>query len=235
MSTSKNQAIDIALRGDWTKALEINESLLKEDPNDVEALNRIALAYTILGKHDKAKKAYQKVLQIDSLNSIALKNIKKFTKDSKKGAIDLNFKVNNTFLEETGKTKIVELVNLAQSEVLTNLRTGQSVELTVKRLKVFVIHQDKKYIGVLPDDIGKRLIKFIKGGNKYEAFIRSASHNNATVFIRELKKVQRFKDQPSFLASFEKPLLKKIKHRKESGEKDSEEGEEETPYEEEES
>lgn len=235
MSTSKNQAIDIALKGDWTKALEINEMLLKEDPNDVEALNRIGLAYTILGKYALAKKAYQKVLEIDSLNSIALKNIKKFSKNSKNRAVDLNFKVNNIFLEETGKTKIVELINLAQSEVLTTLRTGQSVELTVKRLKVFVIHQDKKYIGVLPDDIGKRLIKFIKGGNKYEAFIRSASHNSVTVFIRELKRALRFKDHPSFLISFEKPLLKRIKHKKDEVEKESSEGEEETPYEEEES
>jgi len=235
MPTSKNQAIDIALKGDWTKALEINEMLLKEDPNDVEALNRIGLAYTVLGKHDKAKKAYQKVLEIDSLNSIALKNIKKFSKNSKKAAIDLNFRVNNIFLEEKGKTKIVELINLAQSEVLITLRTGRSVELTVKRLKVFVTHQDKKYIGVLPDDIGKRLIKFIKGGNKYEAFIRSAGSNSVTVFIRELKRALRFKDHPSFLISFEKPLLKKIKHKTQDVEKESSDNDQETYSEEEES
>lgn len=224
MPTSKNQAIDIALKGDWVKALEINKILLEENPNDVEALNRIGLAYTVLGKHDKAKKAYQKVLEIDSLNSIALKNIKKFSKNSKKAVVDIDFRVNNIFLEETGKTKIVDLINLAQSEVLTTLRTGQSVELIIKRLKVFVTHKDKKYIGVLPDDIGKRLIKFIKGGNKYEAFIRSASHNSTTVFIRELKRALRFKDHPSFLITFEKPLLKKFKHKKEA-EKDTSEDE----------
>lgn len=232
MSTSKNQAIDIALKGDWAKALEINEILLKEDPNDVEALNRIGLAYTVLGKHDKAKKAYQKVLEIDSLNSIALKNIKKFSKNSKKAAVVIDFKVNNIFLEETGKTKIVELVNLAQSEVLTTLRTGQSVELAVKRLKIFVTHKDTKYIGVLPDDIGKRLIKFIKGGNKYEAFIRSSSHNSVTVFIRELKRVMRFKDLPSFLITFDKPLLKKIKHKKADINKETSEGEDDADHEE---
>ena len=214
MSNSKNQAINTALQGDWTRALEINESILEENPNDVETLNRIGLAYTILGKHDKAKKTYQKVLDIDALNSIALKNIKKFTKDSKNQAIDINFKVNNTFLEETGKTKIVELINLAQIEILSALRTGQAVDLTVKRLKVFVVHSDNKYIGVLPDDVGKRLIKLINGGNKYEAFVRSASHNSVTVFIRELKRALRFKDSPSFLIISDKPLMKKVKGKK---------------------
>ena len=226
MPTSKNQAIDNALKGDWTKALEINEALLSEDPNDVEALNRIGLAYTILGKHDKAKKAYQKVLEIDALNSIALKNIKKFTKDSKNIEIDINFKVNNIFLEETGKTKVVDLINLAQAEIITHLRTGQSVNLTVKRLKIFVVHGEKKYIGVLPDDIGKRLIKFINGGNKYEAFVRSAANNSVTVFIRETKRAGRFKDQPSFFSSVEKPLMKKLKMKKNYEDEDSDDLEE---------
>ncbi len=229
MSTSKNQAITTALQGDWSKALEINESLLKENPQDVEALNRIALAYTILGKSDKAKKSYQKVLEIDALNSIALKNIRKFSKDSKNNQVDVTIKVNNTFLEETGKTKVVDLVNLAQTEVLSNLRTGQSVELTIKRLKVFVVHGDKQYVGVLPDDIGKRLIKFIGGGSKYEAFIRSASHNNVTIFIRELKKSMRFKEQPSFATAFEKPLMKKSKSRKVTEEDREDESQSEDP------
>src|SRR6185295_4116990 len=187
MSTSKTQAIDNALKGDWIKAIEVNESLRKENPNDVEALNRIGLAYTIIGKRDKAKKAYLKVLQIDSLNSIAIKNIKKFNKDGhdQPEKIDIDFKVNNIFLEETGRTKIVDLINLAQSEIISTLKIGQVVILTVKRSKVFVLHPENKYLGVLTDDIGRRLIKFIRGGNKYEAFIRSASHNSVTIFIRE--------------------------------------------------
>lgn len=233
MPTSKNQAIDIALKGDWVQAIKINEEILLENPNDVETLNRIGLAYTVVGKHEKAKKAYQRVLEIDALNSIALKNIKKFTKNLRILEGDVNFRVNNIFLEETGKTKIVDLINLAQSEITTHLRTGQSVNLMIKRLKVFVIHGEKKYIGVLPDDIGKRLIRFINGGNKYEAFIRSAGANSVTVFIREIKKAARFKDQPSFLSSAEKPLIKRLRSKKNYEDEDSEETDE--PLEEDES
>lgn len=206
MKPTSNQAIQTALAGDWKLAIQLNKSLIEENPNDVEALNRMALAYVILGKSKSARDSYQKVLEIDPLNSIALKNLKKIKTDSSKDSKDsIIIQVNNIFLEQTGKTKVIELVNLAQAEVLLTLRTGQLVDLSTKRLKIF-ISQEKKYVGALPDDISKRLIKFIKGGNKYEAFIKSSSHQDVTIFVRELKRVSKFKDQPSFFQAVEKKL-----------------------------
>ncbi len=206
MKLTKNIAIQATLSGDWKTAINLNKSLLEENPNDVEALNRMALAYTIMGKSKPAKDAYQKVLEIDPLNSIALKNLKKITNDPPKEPNDgINIQVNNTFLEETGRTKVIELINLAQAEILLTLQTGQAVDLSVKRLKVF-ISQGKKYIGVLPDDIGKRLIKFMNGGNKYEAFVKSATHQNVSIFVRELKRATKYRDQPSFIQILEKKL-----------------------------
>ena len=223
MKTTSSQAIQTALTGDWQNAISLNKSLLEDNPNDVEALNRMALAYVILGKHKNAKETYQKVLEIDPLNSIAMKNLKKISVDSSKNDGDsIIIQVNNIFLEETGKTKVIELINLAQSEILLTLRTGQTVDLSVKRLKIF-ISQGKKYIGVLPDDIGKRLIKFIKGGNKYEAYVKSASHQSVFIFIRELKRSGKFKDQPSFLHLIEKKLSFRKNGRKKSKDIDYEE------------
>jgi hypothetical protein len=223
MKITSNQAIKATLSGDWQKAVELNKSLLDENPKDVEALNRMALAYTVLGKNKDAKGTYEKVLQIDPLNSIALKNIKKIKSDSATTDGNTTFiQVNNIFIEETGRTKVVDLINLAQAEILSSLQTGQSVDLSVKRLKIF-ISQGKKYIGVLPDDIGKRLIKFINGGNQYEAFVKSANHQNVTIFIRELKKSSKFKDQPSFVQILEKKLhIKKGKNQKEDSDSEDE-------------
>lgn len=209
MKITSNLAIQATLKGNWDEAIKLNKSLLDENPKDVEALNRMGLAYTILGKSKSAKSTYQKVLEIDPLNSIALKNLSKLTSDSSDEEATIVINMNNIFIEETGKTKVVDLINLAQAEVLNTLRTGQSLDLSAKRLKIF-ISQGKKYIGVLPDDIGKRLIKFLNGGNKYEAFVKSSNHQNVTIFIRELKRANKFKDQPSFLHVIEKKLsLKK--------------------------
>ena len=58
---------------------------------------------------------------------------------------------------------------------------------------------DKTYIGMLPDNIGMRMIAFINGGNEYSACIKSVGDKDVTVFIRETKKMSRFRDQPSFV------------------------------------
>lgn len=221
MKNTSHQAIQTALTGDWEAAIKINKELLGQNPKDVEALNRMGLAYMILGKSKSARDTYQKVLIIDPLNSIAIKNLKKISTNSKNNGENIIIQVNNIFLEEPGKTKIVELINLAQSEILLTLQTGQSVGLSIKRLKVF-ISQGEKYIGVLPDDIGKRLIRFINGGNKYEAYVKSTSHQGVTIFIRELKRASKFKDQVSFLHQIEKKLTFK-KSSKESDYEDEDE------------
>ncbi len=226
MKITSDQAIAATLAGDWNNAIKLNKSLLEENPNDVSALNRMGLAYSVLGNSKDAKTSFEKVLEIDPLNSIALKNIKRLKSDLPKNDDSPMFiQVNNIFIEETGKTKVVDLINLAQAEILHGLQTGQSVDMSIKRLKIFVL-QGKKYIGVLPDDIGNRLIKFINGGNKYEAFVKSANHQNVSIFIRELKKSSKFKDQPSFVHVIEKKLhikSDKSKSHKEESESDTEE------------
>lgn len=205
--TLKNQAIQTALEGNWHNAIAINKTLIQEDPLDIDALNRLALAYTITGKLKDAKSTYQKVLNIDPLNSIALRNLKRL-KD--KGLTlgrngNSNTSINNKFLEEPGKTKVVELVNIAQPKVVEGLRTGQSLELSIKRLKIFAL-ENRQYIGVLPDDIARRLIKFMKSGCLYEGYVKSANQHKVTVFIKEIKKTSKFKDQPSFTSITDSPL-----------------------------
>ncbi len=226
MKITSNDAIQATLNGNWDEAIKLNKSLLEDNPKDVAALNRMGLAYVILGKSKSAKDVFSKVLEIDPLNSIAIKNLSKIKSDSSDDGETITVNVNNIFIEETGKTKVVELINLAQAEILVSLRTGQSLDLSTKRLKVF-ISQGKKYIGVLPDDIGKRLIKFINGGNKYEAFVKSANHQNVTIFLRELKRATKFKDQPSFLHAIEKKLSIKKTNKKSKDDYDDESGESE--------
>lgn len=204
--TLKNQAIQTALDGNWQNAIVINKTLVSENPDDVDALNRLALAYAITGKLKEAKSTYQKVINLDPLNPIALRNLKKLKENGTSlGNGNANTQINNKFLEEPGKTKVVELVNIAQPEIVESLRTGQSVLLSIKRLKIFVL-EERQYIGVLPDDIARRLIKFINSGCLYEAYIKSSNQHKVTVFIKEIKKASKFKDQPSFTSLSESPL-----------------------------
>lgn len=202
MTQLKDKAIQATLLGDWKNATSLNKSLLKDNPDDIDALNRLAYAFTILGRIKDAKSTYGKVLKLDILNQIAIRNIKKLSEmKSKQITKNLNSAklVNYVFLEETGKTKIISLVNTAQPKIIILLTTGQSVTITVKRSKIFIQDHNNQYLGVLPDDVGKRLIKLIKGGNSYSACIKSANQHNVCVFIKEMKRASRYKDQPSFL------------------------------------
>lgn len=211
MTLLKTQAIQNALGGDWKTAVALNEELVKTNPADIEALNRLAFAYSVLGRLKEAKTTYHKVLSLDVLNPIALRGLKRLENtsphkpfyqsedcSSQKSAASL---MNSCFIEETGKTKVVELVNTAEPRRMAQLATGEWVTLNIKRLKIFVLGREKQYIGMLPDNIGKRLIKFMKGGNQYEAHVKSVFSNKIAVFIRETKRAQRFKNQPSFILS----------------------------------
>ena len=199
MNLLKNQAIQIALTGDWEKAIQLNEELLKENPKDTETLNRLAFALTALGKIKEAKEVYEKVIGIDPLNPIAQRGLKRLNTPGNHSAGIPSHLVSNMFLEESGKTKIVSLLNTAPAKLIRNLQVGQTVMLCKKRMKIFVQDENKEYIGVLPDDLGQRLIKFIDGGNLYETYVKSANDAGVIVFIKEIKRTARFKNQPSFL------------------------------------
>lgn len=194
----KTQAIQIALTGDWDQAIALNKQILVEEPTDIDTLNRLAFAYTILGKIKEAKQTYQKVLDIDAANPIAQRNIKKLGFATTKTTASIHIST-NMFLEESGKTKIVSLINTAPAQTIKSLQMGQLVFLSIKRSKIFVQDTNKLYIGMLPDDIGKRLIKFLEGGNEYESYIKSAHDHEVLIFIKEVKRVAKFKNQPSFL------------------------------------
>lgn len=194
----KTQAIQIALTGDWEKAISLNQEILSLEPADIDTLNRLAFAYTVIGKLQEAKETYQKVLEIDAANPIALKNLKRLGSSGIKTKPALHIST-NMFLEESGKTKIVTLVNTAPNQTIKTLQMGQLLNLCIKRSKIFVQDEQKQFIGMLPDDIGKRLIRFLEGGNEYESYVKSAHDHEVVIFIKEVKRSNKFKDQPSFL------------------------------------
>lgn len=204
-STLKDLAVQYALQNKWQDACLVNEELLKARPDDVESLNRLGFAYIKLGKLKLAKDIYKKVIIFDKTNPIALKNLKKIETISKQGnSTNQNYTPQNLinlqdlYIEEAGKTRTIDLKNLADKKVLSLLQPGDSVKLSIKRSKVFVQTIDDKYIGMLPEDVGTRLISFMKGGNEYHAYLKAIDEKLVIIFIKETKRAARFKNQPSF-------------------------------------
>jgi tetratricopeptide (TPR) repeat protein len=204
MTPLKTQAIHTALTGDWTNAIECNRKLLEEDPDDIDTLNRLAYAFASMGDSKEAKNIYQKVLTLDNQNPIAVRNLKRLSGGGSQKIAGTQFKVNNIFIEEPGKTKVIDLINVAEQKIISRLHSGEYLELAVKRSKIFALDGEKQFVGMLPDDLGKRLIKFIEGGNGYEAYVKTVDDHRVTVFVKETRRSPRFKYQSSFSAS-EKP------------------------------
>lgn len=215
MTPLKAQAIQTALMGDWENAITLNQAILQEDPNDIDTLNRLGFALSSLGNIKEAKDVYQKVLSLDLQNPIALRNLKRLSNGNNTQVKAQNGQLlklmNNLFIEEPGKTKVIELINVADKKVITPLRSGETLQLSIKRMKIFVLDSQKQYIGMLPDDVGRRLIKFIEGGNTYEAYVKTVDNNKVTIFARELHRSLKFKHEPSFLSSSSKFNLEKMK------------------------
>lgn len=195
-------AIDAALKCEWDKALDLNSQIIEVEPQNVECLNRLAKAYCELGQYSEAKKLYHQVLGIDAYNTIAQKNLQKvsaFKKDGKKtNGISMTLSP-ASFLEEPGCTKSVPLIKLAEPQRLLTLSAGMMVNLMPKSRAISVTDLSNQYLGALPDDTSHHLLKLIKGGNKYQAFIKSVKSNRLVILIREVHRSKKFRNQASFL------------------------------------
>ncbi len=181
-------AIEAALNCDWKKAAQINQQIIKEQPNNIEALNRLGFAYLNLSIVKKAKAAYDKVLKLDPSNPIAVKNLKKLksiSKNSSSNRFSNQVVSPKVFLEEPGITKIVNLINLTSKDVLSSLSCGQEAILLIKKNRIEIRSVDNQYLGILPDDLAFTLKRFILQGNKYVAFIKTVNDDLLTVIIRE--------------------------------------------------
>lgn len=207
MEQLAQKAIRAALQGNWKQAEELNKQILKDSPDDVDALNRLGKAQAELGKIPTATSSYKKTLKQDPYNQIAQKALERLTRmkaagkrDSKKRGMQ-NLAVETAFLEEPGKTKTVTLIHLGDEDVLNDLDAGQTVNLVPHAHRVSVETEEEKYIGRLPDDLSRRIIKLTRAGNEYRALIRSvydAKSGKIKIFIKEEKRAPQLSDIPSF-------------------------------------
>ncbi len=186
-NTLAQKAVGLAISGDWEQAQKINQQILSSAPNDIEALNRLARCYFELSNVEGAVKTTQKVLKLDPLNSIAQKCLLKWKNVKPRLNHTAGPKAAELFLEESGRTKIVPLLNLGSPDIFTSLDSGQEVKLLAYAHKVSVTDDEGKYIGRLSDDLAARIRGLLKKGGKYQVLIKSIDPKNVSVFIREIE------------------------------------------------
>ena len=177
------KSIESALKCNWKEAVKLNLLLLKEDSEDIDALNRLARAYFENGDINKAKKTSKSVLKINPENNIAKNSLIKYSQSQPTSKNKIKTDI-SSFIEESGKTKLTTLINLGSDKVYSILSSGDEILLAPHSHKVSVTTMNGNYIGKLTDDLSARLRILIKNGNKYKVFVKSASKNCVKIFIK---------------------------------------------------
>lgn len=218
------EAINLALQGRWEEAEAINRDIIEKFPSDVEAYNRIGRALTELGDFNRAKEAYLKTLELAPKNTIAKKNLARLASlaesmatlssnhqepwtrraQARRVALDL-------FITEIGKAGVVNLHDVASCDVLTKMGFGDQVQLEAKGQHLIVESEGGEYLGEVGPRQGLRLIKLMRGGNRYDAAILNVEKDRVQVIIKEVYQHPSQAGHPSFPVKAAEHLHTRIK------------------------
>jgi tetratricopeptide (TPR) repeat protein len=198
-----DRAINLAMQNRWSEAAELNREIIQDFPRDVDGHNRLGKALMELGRYREARDCYAESVSIDSMNTIAQKNLARLNKlveEEAAGAAELApTPVDpSLFIEETGKTTVTQLADLAAADVLARITAGDPVSLEVHGNVVRAMGPGGELIGKLEPKIGKRVINLIKLGNTYTAAVTSVDEQAVRIIIREAHRAPSMGDRPSF-------------------------------------
>ncbi len=185
---SSKQAVALAMQGHWREAVTANQAILEEFPNDIDACNRLGRAYMELGEYALARQSYQKSKELDPYNTIAEKNLERLSHLGEAAAVtegDFQKVEPQQFIEEVGKSGVVNLYRLAPAETLAKMAAGIKVNLKVDGASLVVENNLGEYLGQIEPRHEQRLVKLTEAGNKYSAAIVASTPEAVTVIIKE--------------------------------------------------
>ena len=207
------EAVNLAVKGEWERATEVNIAILESFPTDVEAMNRLVKALIETGSYVDAQAALNQVREIAPYNNIAKKNrarldqltanpdlVKSETsKQARKAA-----GASQTFIEESGKSATTVLRNSTSlrnsngRKTTVHLAPSDPVVLSREKNTVMVKTLDGQLLGQLEPKMGNRLARLMDGGNKYSAVVVSVNDDGVSIMVRETFKHPSLQNMCSF-------------------------------------
>jgi len=182
-------AIKQAQASQWEEAVLTNKSILQLFPDEPEAYNRLGKAYSELGQYAEAREAYSQTLVYSPKNTIARKNLDRLALLEEEGSVQVHLGMGRIdpqlFIEETGKTGVTELINLAPASTLARVSVGDTVQLHVIGHTIRVRNGAGEDIGQIEPRLANRLINFMEGGNRYAAAVLAMENGQVRLIIRE--------------------------------------------------
>jgi tetratricopeptide (TPR) repeat protein len=196
-----DDAVQLAIAGKWDDAVKLNRLIIDSFGADEETQNRLGKALSELGKLKDAKASYEAALKLNPMNSIAKKNAARINAllHQKEGLkvggtrVDLNL-----FVEEMGKTVITIVESVPGADICSKVAAGDVAELRADGDGIVAETSRGVRLGSLEAKLARRLIKFMRGGNRYQAGVTSCENNTVKLIVRETYQDPKFAGKPSF-------------------------------------
>ena len=197
-------AIDLAMRGEWAEAAQVNRSILDLSPTNVEAMNRLGKALLELGQPEQARDVFLSALVLHPSNPIALKNVARLRAEAEgQGRADgsrpawARARASGRLIAESTKSAEVVLLSAGAPAVAA---PGAPVTLGFRGAVVVVSDEYGSCLGLLPPSLSRRLSALMSGGNEYEGVVVSAGDDGAVrVLLRETHQHPSQRGKASFL------------------------------------
>ena len=207
------EAVNLAVKGEWERATEVNIAILESFPTDVEAMNRLVKALIETGSYVDAEATLNQVREIAPYNNIAKKNRARLdqltanpdlpksetSKQARKAA-----GASQTFIEESGKSATTvlrnsnSLRNANGRKTTIHLAPSDPVVVSREKNTVMVKTLDGQLLGQLEPKMGNRLARLMDGGNKYSAVVVSVNDDGVSIMVRETFKHPSLQNMCSF-------------------------------------
>jgi len=181
------EAIQLALDSRWAEAVAVNRRLIEQHGADEEVNNRLGKALWEMGELPEALESYRRTLELNPLNIIAQKNVRKLQSlldtaervEGQTAAIDVDL-----FAEEPGKSALTVLV-APPGGVSVNVVPGEIVELEVSQSALTARTVRGAELGVVDTKLARRLLPLIETGNRYSAAVARVEDSRIQIMIRE--------------------------------------------------
>ena len=198
-------AINMAMNGEWERAVEANRAILEKSSGQVDVMNRLVKALMELGRYQEAKEILDQLMSLAPHNKIAKKNLARLEHLEKSpGVVKQDRKPGGNskiFIEEGGKTGITFLHKTAADQDVARVMPGDSVELKFHQNRVSAYTQNDEYLGQVGPKLAMRLNRLVAAGNKYEAAVIGTSQQGISVILRETYRHPSMREVCSFPAT----------------------------------
>ena len=164
--------------------------LILDSSAEVDAMNRLGKALMELIRYGEAREVLDKVVSIAPYNIIAKKNLARLTQLENTPLTSRQVRKAGSapqlFIEESGKSGTTLLQKVSTGQVVAQIAPSESTDLVVENNTIKVYTRDNEYLGQIEPKLGRRLIRLMLGGNRYDSAIIGVNNQGISIIIREI-------------------------------------------------